>query len=542
MKKGIVVELTKSTAIIISNKCDFVKLKRKPYMYVSSEVEYNLMDLVDNYKRIKRIGYLAASFLLLFSVLFIMNKQNVKKQVYAYVNIDANLTIEIKVDKHDKVMNVYTINGSNKILSSINVSNNYMEKALPEIVKELKNEGYIKNDKKTLLLSSYIYNSNIDKTKKLLKTYDNYIHKKNKELEVFLIPGTKKDYEYSKDNKISISKSVIYSEFKNNGLESKYYELNRGSLEELILEYKILVNNNKNNSPSKLKDNTPSPNDVKRPNINGIEIFPSDSPWNIKASSFIKHEKSDIYISTIGGESVLDPNFGSKQDGLGIPINVVDSTAELVNVEINNISDSSKGPFPIPQNPLIQKNNEHMIIVQKGLNFLYEFYDVKRMNNKWITDDVIKWDLTKNQVLPEGKSSACGSGFPILPGLVRWDEVYEKGEINHTLAIRIGKIQNTFIRPASKSSNTTENNPSYIPMGSRFRLKQNFDISNFSKEMQVILKALKDYGAYVIGNGDYMELQGTYDERWNNSILRQLRKVKVSDFEVLYTGEPILYK
>ena len=70
-------------------------------------------------------------------------------------------------------------------------------------------------------------------------------------------------------------------------------------------------------------------------------------------------------------------------------------------------------------------------------------------------------------------------------------------------------------------------------MGMRLRLKASFDISHFSAANQVILTALKQYGAIMADNGSSMFIGGTPDLRWNNNDLGNLHSVTASDFDVL---------
>jgi hypothetical protein len=71
-------------------------------------------------------------------------------------------------------------------------------------------------------------------------------------------------------------------------------------------------------------------------------------------------------------------------------------------------------------------------------------------------------------------------------------------------------------------------------MGQRFRLKASFDISPFSPEVQVILRALKKYGMILADNGSSWFISGAPDPRWNDDMLvNELKLVKGSDFEAV---------
>jgi hypothetical protein len=70
-------------------------------------------------------------------------------------------------------------------------------------------------------------------------------------------------------------------------------------------------------------------------------------------------------------------------------------------------------------------------------------------------------------------------------------------------------------------------------MGARFRLRASFDVSKYSATNQIILRALKKYGAMIADNGSAWYLSGAPDSRWNNDDLHALGAIKGSDFEAV---------
>jgi hypothetical protein len=69
-------------------------------------------------------------------------------------------------------------------------------------------------------------------------------------------------------------------------------------------------------------------------------------------------------------------------------------------------------------------------------------------------------------------------------------------------------------------------------MGERIRLKQDFEISGFSAEVQAILKGLKKYGMFVADNGLDWSLSVAPDPRIP-ALQEELRTIKGSAFEVV---------
>ncbi len=70
-------------------------------------------------------------------------------------------------------------------------------------------------------------------------------------------------------------------------------------------------------------------------------------------------------------------------------------------------------------------------------------------------------------------------------------------------------------------------------MGTRLRLRKDFDISHFSPRNQVILRALKKYGMFLADNGGTWFLSGVPDRRWNDLDLDDLKSLIGKDFEVV---------
>lgn len=127
--------------------------------------------------------------------------------------------------------------------------------------------------------------------------------------------------------------------------------------------------------------------------------------------------------------------------------------------------------------------------------------------------------------------------MPILPGLVRYDEV-AAGVIRHAIRITFDVTQRGFILPATHwASSTTD--PNAPPMGLRLRLSADFDTSSFTGQSRIILEAMQTYGVIVADNGSNWYFQGDGDPRWDDDDLNQLKRVPGSAFEVVDTGPTV---
>jgi len=276
------------------------------------------------------------------------------------------------------------------------------------------------------------------------------------------------------------------------------------------------------------------------PEVAGCAVFPADNIWNVPVATLPVDRNSDAYIATIGADRPVHPDFGSGlYDGgpIGIPFVTVPGSQPKVPVTFLYDDESDPGPYPIPPNPPIEggpnsDGDRHVLVVDRDRCILYELFNAfPQAYESWRADSGAIFDLRSNALRPVGWTSADAAGLPMLPGLVRYDEV-ASGEIRHALRFTAPQTRRAFLWPARHFASRLTGTQ-YPPMGQRFRLRANFDISSFSPEVRVILRALKKYGLMLADNGSSWFISGVPDERWDNDVLRQLRRVRGSDFEAV---------
>ena len=287
---------------------------------------------------------------------------------------------------------------------------------------------------------------------------------------------------------------------------------------------------------------TPPGGSVTAPMIGGCQVFPQDNAWNKDISSAPLHANSAGYISRIaalGGNQKLHADFGSDPT-YGIPYVIVPSTQPGVPITFTAYGDESDpGPYPVPANAPVEgganaTGDRHVLVLQQGTCKLYEMYRAFKTATGWSADSGAVWNLTTGALRPAGWTSADAAGLPILPGLVRYDEV-KSGTITHALRFTVSRTQKGYVLPATHwASSYTDAN--LLPMGARLRLRADFDISGYTGDSRVILEALKKYGMIVADNGSNWYISGATDSRWNDDDLNQLKTIPGSAFEVVDTG------
>ncbi len=279
-------------------------------------------------------------------------------------------------------------------------------------------------------------------------------------------------------------------------------------------------------------------NSVDAPKVGSCQVFPADNPWNTDVSGYSLHENSDGYINSIlSGRSNIHPDFGSNPD-YGIPWMTVDSSQKKVPISAyyDDESDLPAEGYPIPSGAEIEAGSDgHILVIDTDACKLYETFDSTWSGSRWEVGSGAIFDLNSNALRPDGWTSADAAGLPIFPGLVRYDEV-KSGEINHALRFTVSESQRAYIKPATHYASSSTN-PNHSPMGLRLRLKASYDLSGFTGDALVILKALKKYGMIVADNGSDWFITGETNAKWDDDDLGQLKSVPGSAFEVVYTGE-----
>jgi hypothetical protein len=294
-------------------------------------------------------------------------------------------------------------------------------------------------------------------------------------------------------------------------------------------------------------------------------LFPADNWWNLDVSAAPVDPNSASFISFINSGSVkrMHPDCGGdvspgSADIYGFPYIVVDSAQPKKAVSFL-YADESDGvdhdtgqsyPFyPIPDEAITQAHwieggppgnvdlrrsaDRHILIVDRGNQYLYELYNVFFDGTRWQAGSGAFFDLKTNNRRPEGWTSADAAGLAILPGLMRYEEVYGPDEIRHAFRVTV-RATNGYVYPASHRAGS---NPLALPMGARLRLKAGTDTSKYAPEIQKIFRAMQKYGLIVADNGSDMYVSGTYDTRWNNDILNPaFSSITASDFEIVELG------
>jgi hypothetical protein len=289
-----------------------------------------------------------------------------------------------------------------------------------------------------------------------------------------------------------------------------------------------------------------------------LPLFPPDHWWNVDITSAPVDANSSAFINFIGASRRLHSDFGGDSGDpsapiYGMPYIVVSGSQSLVPVVFDFDDESDSGApgrppgYPIPEQAKTEQKwiegglagsdpdadgDRHMLIVDRDNRILYELYAL-RWTGRWEAGSGAVFPLDSNTRRPDGWTSADAAGLEILPGLVRYDEVFGNAPIRHAFRFTV-RSTNGYVFPGSHRAGSTNG---ALPMGARLRLKASKDIASFPEPIRRIFQAMKTYGLIVADNGTDMYISGTYDTRWDNDVLNPaFASLTASDFEVVELG------
>jgi len=290
-----------------------------------------------------------------------------------------------------------------------------------------------------------------------------------------------------------------------------------------------------------------------------LPLFPVDNWWNVDITSAPVDPNSASFLSFVGTSRGMHPDFGGDSGDpsapiYGMPYVTVSGSQPLVPVTFDyddesDVAAPGRPPgYPIPEEAKTQTRyieggtpgndpnadgDRHMLIVDRDNRILFELYALSWDGSRWNAGSGATFPLDSNARRPDGWTSADAAGLAILPGLVRYDEVFGPDPIRHALRVTV-RATNGYVFPASHNAGSRSG---ALPMGARLRLKASVDLSRFAPPLQKIFQAMKSYGLIVADNGSDLYVSGTYDTRWDNDVLNPaFASIHGSDFEVVQLG------
>jgi hypothetical protein len=259
--------------------------------------------------------------------------------------------------------------------------------------------------------------------------------------------------------------------------------------------------------------------------------FPRDNWWHADVRHLPTHARSRQWLAHMSTGVDLHPDFGGPY---GIPVTVVGPAHRKVRVRFDYASESDHVRYPLGRDTRIEggrgsAGDKHAIVVDKGACRLYETWDTRPGNGRrWLAGSGAVWSLRSNRLRPDGWTSADAAGLPILPGLLRWNEV-RAGRVDHAIRFTTDVTSRHHVWPARHDAGSRSSR-AYPPMGARFRLRAGFSTRGYSAYAVAVIRAMKKYGLVLADNGSPWFFQGEQNAHWPARLVEDLKRIPASAF------------
>lgn len=270
--------------------------------------------------------------------------------------------------------------------------------------------------------------------------------------------------------------------------------------------------------------------------------FPADNYWRADIRDLPVHPRSRAWLSHMSTDRNLHPDFGPSYGdgpGYGIPVTVVGSGHAKVRVRFDYADESDHVRYPFGADTRIEggqgsAGDKHAVVVDRGACRLYETWNTRVADGRWRAGSGATWSLTSNALRPDGWTSADAAGLPILPGLLRRNEVRER-EVDHAIRFTTDLTSRHHVWPARHDAGSTES-LDYPPMGARFRMKRSFPADGYGAAARAVIRAMKSYGLVLADNGSPWYFQGEQNARWSERLIEDLKRIPASAFVAVDTS------
>ena len=267
------------------------------------------------------------------------------------------------------------------------------------------------------------------------------------------------------------------------------------------------------------------------------EVFPADNYWHADIRDLSTHPLSTQWLARMSSDSDLHPDFG---DSYGIPITVVGGGHKRVKVKFSYADESDRVRYPLGKDTRIEggrssDGDRHAIVVNRKTCRLYETFATQKTGGRWRAGSGATWWLRANSLRPDGWTSSDAAGLPILPGLLRWDEVRDR-RVDHAIRFTTDVTSRWHLWPARHDAGS-EASHDYPPMGARFRLDPNFSTAGFGADAAEVIRAMQTYGLVLADNGSPWFFQGEQNKRWPDRLIEDLKQIPASAFVAVDTAQ-----
>ncbi|GLX67610.1 anti-sigma factor domain-containing protein [Paenibacillus glycanilyticus] len=241
MKRGIILSLDNKKAVVMTADGQFISIPQQSHMRIGEETTIPAETSAPKRKPKQVYWYSgAAAAVLLFFLPFFYLTTAEAHPVVAYVSLDINPSIELGVDKQQRVQELKGLNGDGQaIVSKLDYKGKPLETVAASIMSTVASEHYLDKPDKDIVITSLALNNADDLEQTVAGAVDQKVKDTIKQIDstkeanvtVLSVPTEVRDE--AKANGISSGKMAVYLMAKDEGYEIELEQLKAQSIAEV---------------------------------------------------------------------------------------------------------------------------------------------------------------------------------------------------------------------------------------------------------------------------------------------------------------------
>ncbi|AEV69392.1 anti-sigma-I factor RsgI family protein [Acetivibrio clariflavus] len=243
MKLGIVYEIHKNKAVVLTPDCEFLVIKRRRDMYLGQQVKFNIKDVRKNVRPMNRYASIAASIAAVFLLTFLHFKVLFYGEIYGYIDVDINPSIEFVVDRDFEVLKAKALNNdAKKIAKELDAKGKDAYSVINDFLDKCEKYGYIVPKKNNVVLVSASVDGSVTKDSEENEELDKFLLNIDKKLSIenkenitsMVIKVSPEDRKEALKYNISMGKYYLMEKAKEKGMNLSAGDLNEEKVSELL--------------------------------------------------------------------------------------------------------------------------------------------------------------------------------------------------------------------------------------------------------------------------------------------------------------------
>ncbi len=240
--KGTVFKVKPQSLILMTGDFEFKEIKKRASVKIGQEVLFDDHDIISPHQHNRRWLALAASLLIFVLFSSALLQEILVPDVYAYVGMDINPSLELALDKKLEVIQAEARNeDAQKVLQGLSLQGLNLKAAVDTILESCSNQGYINNSTSHIVISTTINATSVENNVKpanleaqVLSYTKGQLEKKQAEVNVYVVKVNEEEREEALNKGVSAGKYHLWNKSRENGVELDLEKINAQSMGSIV--------------------------------------------------------------------------------------------------------------------------------------------------------------------------------------------------------------------------------------------------------------------------------------------------------------------